>query len=350
MTDVVTVFNFSGVPLDELPVLVSRGESLTRDVSADKGFFSIPSRHTKANLRNLKNGNIIYVQSSENGIRPYAALINQPPPNGTEIIDGELSMKLRSAEYIFGTRYTSSKDVLTGTAGDIAKQLIKLARREGFIPVSEDMSQIDSGGPVIGPLEYNDANIYEALNNLAESNDAYWGLNPAVDRTNRLVLIPRWQQKRTREFSVPLSTFGSNRNLTVSSICDVGEIYNHVKAYARTESWDKPIEYEETDQESVGYYGNTYSLVIPALEESTQTGLIPIVKSALQKYAFPQLQIDGVIRPGPFPRVGDVCTVYLSDYGALITARRGAIVKMTIETTFYTPLDNGLAVRLKEVI
>ena len=350
MTDVTTVWDCFGNLLDELPVNVPRGDNVVRDVSADKGFFTIPLTHAKATARNLKNRNIILVQSNQPGIRRWAAVIDEPEPTGTEVTDGELSIKLRGAEIIFSTRYTASKDIFSGSSGQVVIGLIGAARREGVIPISTDMSGVDKGGASLGNIEFNNANIFEAINSLAEANDAYWWLEPIILVSNKLTLKFFWKFKRTATFNTPLVSTGANRNFTISKVNQSGKLANHVKAYARTSDWNVPIEYEEKSQRSIGYYGNVYTYVIPALDQTTREGLIPIVKAYLKKSAFPPLYVDGLITSAPFPGVGYVCTVYLDNYGPLITARRGGIVYMTVESTFYSPADNSLAVHLREII
>lgn len=350
MTDVVVAFDNMGRPRDELPVVVPRGWEITRSVNSAKGFFNILATHQKANINNLKNGNIIYVYSDQRGIKPWAAIICEPEPSGTEIIDGELNIKLRSSEWILGTRYTGPQDILTGKPGEVLAQLLYIARREGYMPISTDLSGVDMGGETVGPLEYNDANIYQAINDLAEKCDAYWWLYPTIDNTNTLVLKVNWAFKRSRSFNVPLKSAGSSSNFVISNINQAAEIANHVKAFARTDDWSKPVEYEETNPRSVSYYGRVFTLVIPALEETTSAGLIPIVQTALKNLSFPPLHIDGTITSAPFPQAGDTLYVLLSNYGSLITARRGAIVQMYVETAFYSPQDNGLTVHLVEII
>jgi hypothetical protein len=350
MTDVCTVHNCLGVPLDELPVTVPRGDNLARTVNADRGFFGLPVTHPKATLRNLRNGNIAYIQSDQAGIRPWAALIQEPEPTGTEVVNGELSIKLRGAEYILATRYTASKDIITGSPGSCIAQLVYFARREGFIPVSVDMTGIDMSGKPIGPLEYNDANIYEAINKIVTDAGGYWWMQPIITSDNKLILKVFFVYQRTRIFPIALKSTGAKANLSIKTINQSGELWNHVKAYARSESWDRPVEYEEKNTRSIGYYNNTYTKVISALEETTVAGLVPIVQSFLAIHSFPLLKIDGIVHEPPFPRVGDVCTVYLTSYGGLITSRRGPIVQMVVESTMYSPQDTSLAVQLTEVI
>lgn len=350
MTDVCTVHNNLGVPLDELPVSVPRGDNLTRTVNADRGFFGLSMNHPKATLRNLRNGNILYLQSDKAGIRPWAALIQEPEPTGTEITNGELSIKLRGAEYIFATKYTAAKDIITGTPGACINQLIAFARREGFMPVTTDKTGIDMSGSIIGPLEYNLANIYEAINKIVEDAGGFWWMQPIITVDNKVTLKPFFAYQRTRVFPVALNSTGTSANLSIKSINQSGELWNHVIAYGRADSWDAPITYEEKNPRSIGYYGGTYTHILPALEQTTVDGLVPIVRDALKNHSFPLLKIDGIVTSAPFPRVGDVCTVYLGSYGPLITARRGPIVQMIVENTFYSPGDESLAVHLSEII
>lgn len=353
MTDVTVVYDNTGRPRDELPVKVVRSSNLTSTIAAAKGSFQIAYDHPKATATNLRAKNIIVVRSDQRGIEDYAALIDEPSPTGTEITqDDLLDIKLRSAEWIFGTRYTAAQEVLSGKPGEIFAALIYAARREGYIPVSNSMAGIDTGGDNIGPIEYNYANIFEAINDLAEKNAAYWWLAPIVDANNTLQLKPYWAFKRSRLFGTPLRSTGAGKNFVITSMNQAGryDIANHVKAVGRSPDGTQLVEYEETSRASVGYYRGVYTKVIQCPDESTVEGLIPVVRSYLAESAFMPLQIDGIIVSAPFPRVGDVCNVVLQNYGQLITARRGAVVPMSVTTATYSPYDNGLTVHLQENI
>jgi hypothetical protein len=350
MADVSTMFDCFGIPLDELPVLVERSWNVERSVNTAKGSFSMPYDHPKATIRNLLNGNIILVQSSEAGVRDWAALIAEPEPDGTELIDGELIIKLRSSEYLLGTRYTASQDILSGKPGEVFAALIYIARREGFLPISTDMSGIDTGGNLIGPIEYNDANIFNAVNDLAANNDAYWWFQPVIDSTGRLTLKPYWVYKRSRQFPVPLKSAGVNSNFIIRRVRQAAEVANHVKAFASTDNWANPIEYEEFRYDSIGYYKGVRTYVIPALEETTQAGLIPLVQDHIRKNAFSPIAIEGVVVQAPYPQAGDVLYVVTDNLGPVITNRRGPIIQMTMQSGAWSPADEVLSVILNEVI
>lgn len=350
MADVVTAFDNVGRPINELPVDLPRGYTIERSINTAKGSFSLPYDHPKATIMNLLNGNLILAQSSEAGVRDWCAVIAEPEPDGTEISDGEIIIKLRSAEYILASRYTAPQDILSGRPGEVFVALITIARREGFLPISTDITGIDLGGLPIGPLEYNDANIFNACNDLAAKNDAYWWFQPIVDSTNTLTLKPFFAFKRSRNFPVPLKSAGSGSNFIARRIKQANEIANHVKAFAATDNWANPIEYEESNQASIGYYKGKRTFVIPALEESTVEGLIPLVQDHLRKKAFSALAVEGYVLKAPYPQAGDVVPVVLGNYGSVITARRGPIVYMTVESAFWTPSDKCLSVLLSEVI
>lgn len=350
MTDVVIVCDNAGRKLDELPVSIPREyPALDRTVDAGHGSFSIPVDHPKANARNLRYGNIIYVYSDQAGIPDWAAMIWPSEPRGTSVKDGELVVQLRSVEWLLANRATAPQDIIAGKPGRIFETLLNISRREGYLPISSATSGIVYSGTVL-EREYNLIDCYEAANQLAKDVEAYWWLQPSIDPAdNALLLKPQWRFKRTSLFRGKLDTGGSSPNFAVMDIGETAEIANHVIAYGKSESWASPVIYAERNAKSRSRYRQTYTTILQCLDETTVEGLIPIVRAYLADHAFPRLYADGLVLRPPYPRVGDVTDLLLTDFGGVITDQRGSTVKMQVQTASYNPLDSSLKVYLEEI-
>ena len=350
MTDIVIVCDNAGRKLTELPVSIEREyPSLDRNINAGSGSFAIPAGHAKATGRFLRYGNLIYVYSDQVGIPDWAAMIWPSEPAGTRVRDGELVIQLRSVEWLLATRATEAQDILSGKSGRIFQGLLNIARREGYLPITTDTNGIAMGGAV-SSKEYNLMSVYEAVNRLAEDNEVYWSLLPFIDSTNTLQLRPQWRFKRTSNFRGKLDTGGTNANFAITDLGEAVEIANHVIAYGRSDSWASPVMYQERSRPSISRYRQVYTKVLQCLDETTVEGLIPIVKAYLKTHAFPPLYAEGIVTRAPFPKVGDVTDLTLSDYGGVITDQRGSNVKMQVQTAAYSPGDSSLAIRVEEII
>ena len=350
MTDVNIVCNCNGKKLDELEIAVQRQYKITSGFNSATGGFEISARDNKATARNLRYGNIIYVTSSVVGLRDYAAVI-WPTDNGTGVEDGILKFNLRSYEWILSTRYTDVQETFEGTPGQIAIMLLTSARRNGNFPVTLDTNLVNIGGEHTTKV-YNFANIYKALNDLAQDYGFLWYLQPNVDAvTNNLSLQLVWDYQKTRTFPIRLSTGGDRPYLQVDKIKERGEIANRVIAFGKFADWAQPnVSEPQISQKSQSFYGQVYEVVIENNIDISPAGLDNLAAAYLQEHAFPKISIDGAILREPYPRFGDILTVEMPANNSFIIDRRGSDIKMQLTNAIYTPDDKSYAVHLEEII
>lgn len=353
MTDLVIACDNFGRKLGQLPVSIQREYEMTSGVKASHGSFVIAGTDPMAKDRYLRYGNIVYVKSDQAGIPEWAGIIWPSEPSGTQINrNGDISVQLRSCEWLLATRCTATQTKLSGTPGFVFNELLKLARTQGFLPVSTAMTGINFGGDKLEP-EYNLADIYTTVNQLAEDNNAFWGLTPSVDAdTNTIILTPYWQFRKSRRFRGQLRTTGApgiSANFIYTSISEAAEIANHVVAYAQFDKWSDPVMHEESDPKSIGFYRQIYTKVLPCLDKTTREELIPIVQKYLNEHSFPPLKMNGVVVSPPFPRVGDVANTQIPNTGSFITTKRGTNIDMQVVHAVYSPKDTTLAISLEEV-
>lgn len=348
MTDNVFVFNPFGKKLDQIDVAVQRQSRITLGTSAAHANFTITARNAKATAQNLRYGNIVYVTSSISGLVDYAAII-WPGTSGTQISDGLINFNVRAYEWILASRYTMAYEPITGTPGEVARALLKSARRVGFLPISTDDSGIDLGGIALSK-EYNAYPIYDALNELAKDNGYIWYLQPSVDKvTNQLSLKLIWDAQSASSFATRLTSNGDNNNMVISKIYETGDIANHVISYGRFSNWSSPVYYEEKNSVSISAYGIVVSHVIMDNTETTSAGLVQQVRQYLAEHAFPVLEVDCTITAAPYPKLGDICTVELPPNNGFIIDRRGNVATMQVTNLVETPTDNTYIIHLKEV-
>jgi len=352
MTDIVIVTDPLGQKLGQLPVSVSRTGKLQRTVDTARGTCTIPANHPKATDYYFRTGNYIFVYSSDPTIANFCGILWNSNPNGTELVDGNLVFQIRSTEWVMHTRLTDDVCTLTGTPGAKFIQIVQQALKIGYLPISTDYRNVNSTGyPTrIGDDILNKAYCYEAANDLANANDAYWWFNPVIDEQNRLLLEPYFKFRRSSTFPKKLVVGGDRANLALKKMCDFTEIANEIVGIGHFESWDSPLIYTERNQESISWYKQVYTDKIDRPEITTMAGLITAVQAELKRRAFSRLMIDGVVTSAPYPRIGDICQVQLNDTGSYITARRGSVVSMQLDSYTVNPQYPSFTGHFTEVI
>lgn len=341
MTDRVLVFTPSGRLLDELSVSITRAWKASRTIEAARGQFDISTSNEKATSTNLRYGNIILVQSST-GVQDWAGIIWPP----TRVKNGVITVQLKSIEYIFSTRITGKTDAIEGTPEEIFAFLVGLAASDNFLyPLGTAVIE-DSTGEDKTKKDFHYCNIYDELNKLANDTYHYWWLTPGYS-AGVLQFIPTFQSKIGRNFAEWLI---ENDNFNDVEIVEKADFFaNTVLAWGSVGN-DDELCYEASNSKAAAIYGKI-EMSVSVTDIDTQAGIQTAAESKLLDYAYPLLELTGVVTVLPFPRVGDTVTVVLSTAGSFLVERpsRRAGFQAFVVNASYSPEADEMYIVAREI-
>lgn len=341
MTDQVLVFTRAGIPLDELPVSITRAWKVSRVIEAARGSFTISTTNPKATAANLKYGNIVFVQSSS-GVQPWAGIIWPP----MSVANGVITVQLKSVEYILSTRLTPEHAGGRGaTAATNFMFLLDFFGRNGNeYPIDADNAVLKPTSSAGLDIDWHFANLYEEANKLANSTLNYWWLEP-IYTDGRLTLIPYFVSKTGRNFAVKLI---ENNNFNDVKITEKGDKFaNVIVGWCDTKA-DGEIYAIAENPTSIGRYGEIQAAV--ALNDiDTLEGVEAAVTGMLPERAFPLLELSGVVTARPFPRAGDTVSVQLSTAGAFLVQGRGMTIDGLVVSAAYSPETDEMLITVREL-
>ena len=338
MADVVTVYNRFGVPLADLPVLITREYRSESTVQVGKGNFSIPINHPKATRENLEYNNIVVV-NSDAGVPVWTGLIWTP----TVLREGQISVSLRSIEWLFGQRWIDTMEGFSAQSpGRWFDDILRFVQVAGDTIIQDTDIDIDfTGDPT--DLLFENISCYDAANDLANRTGFYWGLKAAQPAIGgQLALRPFFNRRAGREFT---RTLVQNQTLANVEIQEVGNIVNYLNVIARRDGVSYPLYGIATDAESQARFGfieDYETNVIVGTEDGAQV----YAESELSRRRLPYLRIAGTLTSRPFPVAGDRVPVMLSMSTQYLN--RDGVISCRVKTSRYDPNTNTLSVLLEE--
>ena len=332
MTDRVVIFNRFGVPLGEVDAIVVRGQALERKSRAERAYLQVRADITTKEMTRFRN---------------FVMVFSDLVPTWCGVIwsdrtweDNNITVSVFSCEYLLSFRRTAKVEQLDGQPGQVFTGLLKAAVLLEGLPIWIDPNRITSGGTVV-EKEYNRANIFEAVNDLAAESEYYWWFEPLITAGNRLLLRAQWQKNRGIVYHRPLVQGSNFVDVQVSEICNVA---NRIYATGDVEDWATANEYIAQDFASQSAFG----LVEDSVSDHDATApdeVIAIGTAELTKRKQVRLKISGKVIVTPYPKVGDNVVISLSadslGYSGGITVLQPA-AGLRVKTIAYTPEEDGV--------
>lgn len=209
--------------------------------------FTLSSKDPKCTEKNLRFGNMLYIQST--GLPDWVGIID--PPRGRNY--GSITVTAYTAEYLFKLRNTI-RAFQTGSvsAGAIFTRLLQNANNSGGTQVSK--GSVYTGGPVVNTT-IQLSSVYSELKRVAAINGNNWEIAAQLSSNNNLTLQANYFQR-----------LGSIRNdymirdddvemIDVTGIDEQGPFYNIVDGYGNAASLDSRVYATVQNFESINLYG-----------------------------------------------------------------------------------------------
>jgi len=343
MVDRVIVFNRFGRALDELDGVVQRQWKLERTIDVGKGQLSMALNSDKCSPRLLQENNIVYVESDQDGIPPWAGVIwPRFHSDGSTV-----NITLRSCEWLFGQRFTDGKQKPeAGNPSTVALAFLTLIHRASYIhPMPATiLDPVFDMEDAPGSWEWNAANCFEAMNDLATQSLNYWWLQPIRNlSTGVLEFEPHMQTKAGRIYQKRIEM---NDNFLGVAITREGDPANCITGYGRFADWSEPTMWTEIDPVAAFKYGLIEDTVT-YLDIDTEAGLKQPVHSELRHRAWPHLSVTGKIIGAPFPLAGMRIFPKVTPGYEFMTGGR-VVVPMTITACAYDPITESMSINAAE--
>lgn len=228
MTTRIRIFAKDGAALAELNASCTRSWILN-DVG--RGTISLAVADDKCCREYLEFGNLVYVEHDK--LPAWGGVIDTPRTWSGNTVE----ISIYSAETILNWRRGWEKEKLTGTPGELYRQIIIKANQEGDTRIT--LGEIYTGGVSKG-MTFTLSNLFDAVKKVSDESGMDWGLDPALDPQGRLYFIANWYERRgmarilrlveglnVAKGSNPLTEQGTIAN-------DITGFGNHVAAYGGT--------------------------------------------------------------------------------------------------------------------
>ena len=334
MTDRVVIYNRLGVPLAEVDAMIVRSQALERKVRAERAVMQIQATTTARGLTKFRNLVVVY----SDVVPVWCGVIWDT----REWSDNTITVTVYSCEYLLQFRRTATVEKYTGQPGLVFAGLLKTAQQTENMLIWADPNTISSGG-LATEKEYNRANIFDAVNDLAAEAEFYWWFEPLVTAGNRLLLRAQWQRYRGVVYNRPLVQGTNFVDVKVTEICRVA---NKIYTLGNVEDYATALEYVAEDAQSRSDFGLVED-VTSDHDATTSAELIPIGKAELAKRKQPRVKITGRVVATPYPKVGDNVIVSLSSdslgYGSGGSVFQG-ISGVRVKTITHSPEEDGVTI------
>lgn len=334
MTDRVVLYNRQGIPLGEVDAVIVRSSALERKVRAERAVMQLQINTTTRFFTRFRNLVVVY-----SDVLPIWCGVIWDTRDWS---DNEMTVTLYSCEYLLQFRRTGPADKLAGQPGQIFTELLKGAQQFDSLAIWIDPNKIAAGG-LLTDKEYNRANVFDAVNDLAAEAEFYWWLEPMVSTANRLTLRAQWQKFRGVTYHRPLIQGSNFVDVKVTEICRVA---NRIYTSGKVEDWNTAIEYIAEDAQSRSEFGLIED-VSTDHDAITPGELVPIGKAELTKRKQPRVKITGRVIVAPYPNVGDNVIVSLSSdslgYGSGGSVFAGSTA-VRVKTVAHSPEEEGVTI------
>lgn len=242
MSERVRMFNRFGYPLTELDVLVPRTWIRNGIGSAE---FLMSTFDEKFTREFMEVGNILLIENER--LPDWVGRIMAPRSFG--IYTAKVVAK--SAEVFLQGRRGYKGLKLTGSAGDIVTEVVKVANRQS--PTLLKVGSIYTEGTT--REESLDVNpLFSDVDRIRKRSGNDWNVTPLVDKSGRLALQVNWYKRMGSQQLFQLEE-GKNIEALEDFLIEQGEPTNDLIGYNNTGGEESTLMDIERDEESIARYG-----------------------------------------------------------------------------------------------
>lgn len=278
MQDIVRFYDKMGLPICEMALQATRSWVLN---SYGQTNLLIPYGEEKLEEDIIQFGNYVTIEGSDDRIPMWSGFIDTPRIWRA----GGVDVKVYSIESFLKYRRGPQNLTLKGTSGDIFKQIIDYANKQGETRIR--VGDIYLGGSNRQET-INFAQLFTDIQRVANRAKNDFEFIPEFDQYGRLWWTANWKERIGEDLNILLEE-GKNLELTETSLSEEGLLVNDVAGYGEGETWTSRNSVILTDEESIALYGlRQHSHEFSGVTQSTT--LKNNTQKFIEKYAYPRMK------------------------------------------------------------
>jgi hypothetical protein len=238
------IYDQFGNPLVDVEIEAPRSW-LLNDVG--QCVFTMSSKNPKCTEKNLRFGNLLYIQSA--GLADWVGIID--PPRGRNY--GSITVTAYTAEYFYKIRTMQNPlEITSATPGNFFLRLLANANAPGGTQLAR--GSIYTGGPVVKD-NFDLVPVFQELQTLANTYGNNFDVTAELSKNNTLVLYGNYYQRLGINRTDFLISDDNSELIDVNGVEEQGPFYNIVQGYGNAATWASRVRVSVSNASSISLYG-----------------------------------------------------------------------------------------------